>query len=266
MRIFVLLISGFFLASFALFPQAGPADIADLNEQYRNFEFEKVIERSAILLDSGSVSQPDSIIILDLRAASWFSLNRLIESSRDYVAILKINRFHSLDPVTRSPKLIAFFEEIKTDYISKLPPPGLPVSRDTVRIITTIYPDLSVDRRDLVKSILLPGLGHFDRDRTKSWLLMGISTLSLASSIYFTVASSKSEKDYLGEFDPLKIEDRYSAFNRDYNLRNISWGLFAATWLYAQIDLIFFSGLFEPGNSTVTLAPDLNGIHFRVNF
>ncbi|GJQ31879.1 MAG: hypothetical protein HBSAPP04_07180 [Ignavibacteriaceae bacterium] len=266
MKIVAILFSAFVLANFALFAQIGPAAIADLNEQYRNFEYENVIQRSAVLLDSNKATQSDSIVILDLRAASWYSLNRLIESSRDYVSILKINRFHNLDPVTRSPKLIAFFDEIKADFISKLPPVDVPVSRDTVQIVTMVYPDFSVERGDLVKSILLPGLGHFDRDRTKSWILMGISALSLASAVVFSLEAANSEKEYLNEFDPLKIEDRYAVFNRYYNLRNISWGLFAATWLYTQIDLIFFSGLFEPDNSRLTLVPDLRGINLRVNF
>ena len=266
MKTVAILIFAFVVANIALFAQTGPAALADLNEKYRNFEYENVIQRSAALLDSNKATQSDSIAILDLRAASWYSLNRLIESSRDYVSILKINRFHNLDPVTRSPKLIAFFEEIKADFISKLPPVAVPVARDTVRVITTVYPDFSVEKGDLVKSILLPGLGHFYRDRTKSWILMGVSALSLASAVVFSVAAANSEKEYLSEFDPLKIEDRYAAFNRDYNIRNISWGLFAATWLYTQIDLIFFSGLFEPANSRVTLVPGLNRINLRVNF
>jgi hypothetical protein len=63
--------------------------------------------------------------------------------------------------------------------------------------------------------------------------------------IYFSIDANKKEELYAKETDPGLIEYRYDNYNRAYKLRNISIAAFAGIWLYSQIDLLFFSDLFE---------------------
>lgn len=249
-----------------LFAQLSPGEIAQLDEKYRNFEYSEVIKLADELLKIPAISSEDSVQILTIKAASCYSINLLIESSLSYVSILKINKFFTLDNSIWSPKIVEFFNEIKRDYLKKLEDEKTISSKtDTVRITTVVFPDMSYTKGSILKSMLLPGLGHLDVNPDwKAYTLMAVSGLSLLSSVYFILETNSSEKEYLNEFNPLRISAKYDTFNRNYQLRNISIGVFAATWLYAQLDLLFGTSLFTAPtqNIRITPTPDRMSVQF----
>jgi hypothetical protein len=256
----------FAIYSLPVFAQLSPGEIAQLDEKYRNFEYSEVIKLADKLLKIPAISAEDSVQILTIKAASCYSLNLLIESSLSYVTILKINKFFILDTSVWSPKIIEFFNEIKRDYLKKLEDEKTILSKtDTVRITTVVFPDMSYAKESILKSILLPGLGHLDVNPDwTAYSLLAVSGLSLLSSVYFTLSTNSSEKEYLNEFDPLQISSKYDTFNKNYQLRNISIAVFAATWLYAQLDLLLGTTLFSAPtqNIRITPSPDRLSLQF----
>lgn len=247
----------FAIYSLPVLAQLSPGEIAQLDEKYRNFEYSEAIKLADVLLKIPAISPEDSVQILTIKAVSCYSLNMLIESSFSYVTILKINKFFILDTSVWSPKIIEFFNEIKRDYLKKLEDEKTILSKtDTVRITTVVFPDMSSAKESILKSILLPGLGHLDVNPDwKAYTLLAVSSLSLLSSVYFTLSTNSSEKEYLNEFDPLQISAKYDTFNRNYQLRNISIGVFAATWFYAQLDLLLGTTLFTAPTQNIRITP-----------
>jgi hypothetical protein len=97
----------------------------------------------------------------------------------------------------------------------------------------------------------------------KAWTLTGLSAAAIGSIIYFSIDANKKEELYSKETDPGLIEYRYDNYNRAYQLRNISIAAFAGIWLYSQIDLLFFSDLFEVN---IKESEVLGKNQFEINF
>ncbi|MFZ1292490.1 MAG: hypothetical protein WAR79_20535 [Melioribacteraceae bacterium] len=234
----------FIFTSLQLFSQEN-AEISSLQKHYEAFEYSSVISKSEnLLFDKDRFSEKDLIQIFTIKAASHFSISDLENSRKSFIEILKIDGNYELNNSQYSPKLVAFFSEVKNEFLDilKVKEEPEPIKIDPQKNQISNSKNNSERNIALAKSIILPGLGHLHlNDNSKGWILTSAGTVTLGSMIYFIFDSNKKEKDYLAQTNSLLIKSKYDDYNSSYKIRNLLIGIYAAIWLYSQIDILFFS-------------------------
>ncbi len=221
--------------------QTAPVEIEIMQQHLRNFEYDSVITMSEQLLqDKARLAASNLVEIYRMKAIAHYSLLEMNAALNSFVEILKIDPNYSLDPVQTSPKIIKFFNEIKSNFQNKASSAEKiqPARIDTVKLVmdtSTAY------RNTLTRSMLLPGWGHlYLQQKKKGWILSTLGVATFASAIYYIFDSRDKQKAYLNEIDLSKMDKKYNAYNRSYKTRNILISAYAIVWLYSQIDIFVF--------------------------
>jgi hypothetical protein len=224
--------------------------LISLKRNLEKFEYSSVINgANRLLLQKDRLLKKEIIEVYRLKGISHFALAEDENAERSFVEILKIDSTFTLDSTRISPKIISFFKKVKDDFYTR----DIQENKKSAARIDTVYVPRVYEQKignrvsqALIRSIIFPGLGHlYQGSSLKAWTLTGLSAAAIGSIIYFSIDTNKKEELYSKETDPGLIEYRYDKYNRAYHLRNISIAAFAVIWLYSQIDLLFFSDLFE---------------------
>lgn len=231
-----------------LFSQDNREAIQNLSGLFINFEYSEVIKTANhLLINKSRFSNYELEEIYRMKGIAHFSRGEDRSARYSFTEILKTDTSYSLDPSTNSPKIISFFDEVKEEYLS-----GIREAKDPVTIIKfdTVYVPVNVRdtqgeyilKQAMIRSMFLPGTGHlYKKNDLKSWLLTSLSVASIGAGVYYIIDTNKKERIYLEEMDRTRIPDRYSDYNFAYRMRNFAFISFAALWVYAQLDLLFFS-------------------------
>ncbi|MHB8336904.1 MAG: hypothetical protein ACYDEE_05760 [Ignavibacteriaceae bacterium] len=247
-----------------LFAQQNSGSISDLKGKFESFEYNQAISYADSLLAHKNIfSSEEQIQIYLVKGVSQFSLSNNEGAKDSFNNILKINPDYILDSTNVSPKIISFFNSVKSDFEKELSlkNESVRIKTDTVYIPKIINKIESADnlKQAFLLSVIFPGLGHFYlKDNAKGWILTSLSAITIASSIYFIIDSNKKEKNYLNETNPGLIQQKYDLYNSSYKMKNISIISFAAVWLYSQIDILFFPNHFNLDDNKISFSPNLN--------
>ncbi|MHB1686606.1 MAG: hypothetical protein ACYCVH_04435 [Ignavibacteriaceae bacterium] len=261
------------------FAQQNAVSISSLKNKFESFEYNKVISDADSMLALKNVfSREEQIEIFMMKGISQFSLSDDYGAQKSFKEILIIDPSYTLDSTKVSPKIISFFNGIKSNYQKELSikTESIKTKTDTVyvpKIITNVEPVNNI-KQAMFRSVLIPGLGHFYLgDNAKGWILTSLSAVTIASSIYFIIDSNKKEKDYLDETNPGLIQQKYDAYNSSYKMKNISILTFAVVWLYSQIDLLFLTPHHSGEKGASLLIPEVRfyscknlHVNFRISF
>ncbi len=211
-----------------------------INQKFRAFDYDAVIELAdQALLHAADYPAEILFPIYEMKAVSHFSKMDMTQALSSFVEILKIDPEHELDPVKYSPKIIAFYNEVKANFISPVDissssQPREAASPDTV----VVYRADNSFKKLIYPSLLAPGTGQWlNGKRKKGMIVTGASTALLLSSLYFTYDCSQKEKDYLNVVGQNDIDAKYKKYNYSYKTRNALWTAYTLIWAYSQIDL-----------------------------
>lgn len=217
----------------------GEVELEIMEQHFKNFDYQEVIAISDQLIISKDRLTPEQLVTLyKLRALSNYALLQLDCALKDFIEILIIDPEFSLEPITTSPKIITFFNEIKSSLHShEMAKQTIEIKRDTVRITS----DNTMLLRNMVaRSLVIPGWGHLYLRRTeKGVVLFTLGVASMLGSSYFIYDCYYSQKDYLNANNPNLIEKKYTSFNHAYKNRNLFLTAYALVWLYSQTDVLF---------------------------
>jgi hypothetical protein len=223
-----------------------------LHEYFESFEYSKVINESNRLLEfEDNLKKNDIIEIYRMKGISHFSINEDDSAKNCFINILKINLDYQLDTNKTSPKIVAFFNQIKKNYIVKASQPtqSVIIKTDTL-YMPRYYIDITAEkelRLSLAKSMIFPGWGHFAMGyKDKGLLFSSLTVLALTSTVYFIVDANKKKKTYYSETDVTKILSEYDDYNQAYLKENISIASLVLIWAYTQFDLLFISSETNP--------------------
>ena len=220
-------------------------------QEFAAFNYEIVISRSnELLCGAAGLTQNDSLELYRLIGVSHFSLLNMTEALHAFGMLILINPDYRLDVMGTPPKIINYFNALKRLHVQARPEPL------TVRKHDTVYQMPHRWNQQIAYSLIFPGLGHLHGDSaSKGWFLVSASTISLAAAIYFSIDSADKEDAYLKETNPNRIEQLYTKYNDAYRLRNISYAIFGALWIYAQVDLLFLQEVKLTKNFVVRIDP-----------
>lgn len=237
-----------YLCSSAVFLFAQSShELAKLQKHYESFEYSKVIQESEdLLLDKERFNDSLLVQIYTLKSASHYAMGEQNETRKSIIELLKIDSGYKLNDLRYSPKLLTFFEDVKTEFSEIIKTNDERTDsqnkEEILKPFVKLHTSNSIPTSAIAKSLLLPGLGHLHiENNTKGWILTSASVISLSSMIYFIIDANQKEKDYLSGSNSNLIQVNYNKYNKSYKIRNTLIATYAAIWLYSQIDLLFFS-------------------------
>jgi hypothetical protein len=92
--------------------------MSKLNSHYKNFEYEEVIILAEQILDSPKLSIQEKSEILKIKGISEYSSNRMLSAKITFAELILFNKNAQLDMQKVSPKIVAFFNELKSELIA----------------------------------------------------------------------------------------------------------------------------------------------------
>src|SRR3972149_989012 len=213
---------------------------------FESFQYPKVIAACDSLLKNNlTFTEKQLIEIYRVKGISEFS--RLEEESarKSFIAILNLDSEFELDSSSTSPKIIYFFNNVKSKYIDDLNRQKELQTKQGTLYTSRVAKNIAVKenlKKAMLRSIVLPGMGHiFIGEKTKGLILTSLSAVSFCSMIYLIFNTNKRQNDYQSETDPNLMVERYNDYNNSYKFRNASIITFAVIWLYSQVDILFFT-------------------------
>jgi hypothetical protein len=239
--------------------QSQPNTLSLLQQKYMNFDYSGVINSGNLILRTTSnLTRNDSLEIFRLQGLSYYALADMPASLHCFISILQLAPDFKLHPRDNPPKVIDFFEEIRHTLlkpVSAAHEKSSASSSDFTPI--PVSSGLGITTCNLSKvigySLILPGMGHLQcGQKSKGWILFSSGLLTLGSSIYFIFDTITKEDAYLAATNKDEIEAKYRDYNQAYKIRNTSLVLFGTIWLYAQLDLLYWS---KPYQQTIAVRP-----------
>ena len=220
----------------SLLAQPANSDILQVKFYYDSFEFDKAISAGNNILQSQRRLAPEELAFLhQYLALSFYNTGQPDSARVHFLNLLSVNPGLELDPVTISPKIIEFFNEIKKDYQA--------LSGSSPSLAHTKYVFVE-DLRPAAawRSALLPGWGQFYKgQKAKGYVLGGAFWGSLLATGVAWVNEDRAHQDYLDSQTPADIENNYADYNKWYKTRRSLALASAVLWAVALGDAIWSS-------------------------
>lgn len=195
--------------------QTGGAElVAEIQEAYRQFDYEEADRKGRDALRRYSDFTIEQLTdIHTLLGLVAYNRGDLSETRRQFISALQLTPDLALDPLLISPKIVEFFDEIKSDLVA---------SDASLQGAPARYVLLRDPRPDAaVRSMVAPGWGQFYKGHTtKGWIVSGLFGASAAGAIAAHIQRGNARAAYEGEADPNLVQDRYDVFNRWHKARD----------------------------------------------
>lgn len=242
-----------------------------LINQFKAFNYESVIQTADTLLANiDDLTVADLCEIYRIKGTAHFSLMDMQRALSSFIELLKLNPAYQMNSTYNSPKIIVFFEEIRNNFqpqsaVNQVDSPSIKL--DTL-VVYQNQPETPADYNKAVGfSLIAPGLGHvISGNKTKGWILLSISGLTMGTGIYYAIETNKLEDKYLQAYDKDEIKTKYNNYNEAYKIRNAAFLTFGFVWLYTQIDFLFLSDLTRKNDLQLSLKKDSEFLLFSLSY
>ncbi len=227
--------------------------VEDIQKLYESLQFAQVVTHGrALLQQQDNLSVADLIQIHQYMALSFYTLGRLDSARSHFLSLLTLNPEFQLDPVTVSPKIIHFFEDLKARWATRIT--AQPTPPHFVRYVVVPDPRLGA----LWRSALFPGWGQRFKGQNRRALLFGSAFLvgGLATGISW-ILEKQAHDDYRASTAPRAIETNYQDYNRWYKRRRTLGLVTLTVWTASVLDALLTPLPIHPqlkaGNRQVSL-------------
>lgn len=175
-----------------------------LDSLYKVGEYERVIKEGEALLDK-ETKREKRVEILRIVAFAFVALEIKEPAKEKFLSILSIAPNFYLDPINTSPKILAVFEEAKSEFLRQWPP--------LVRKKATDYSPLIY---------FYPGLYQIkNNSKTKGWTLLSLESVSILGFFATSILTPIYHQRYLEKRIPEDIREAYSRYMRFYIGRQV---------------------------------------------
>lgn len=257
--IFVALIGVVPLGASSAQPHGGEV-LADLQDAYSRFEYEKVLREGTAALERYSEFTVDQLAeIHTILALAAYNQNDRRESRRHFISALQLKPDLSLDPLLVSPKILEFFEEIESEDTSTQH------ERHNAPVRYVIVPDRRTDAA--LRSMILPGWGQFYKGHsTKGWILATSFAAAAGGAVFSNHKRNAAEEAYLVESSPDLVASRYDTFNRWHRARGGLLQAAAVVWAAGFVDALLTGGDTRVAEKAASLRLEARSITVAVSF
>ena len=200
---------------------------------YEALEFDKAIQSGQNLLKSNQrFSRDELATIHQYMALSFYNKGEIDSSRSHFLTLLSIQPDFEPDPISVSPKIISFFDQLKSETKSRATEHALSYTKYV--FLEDLRPGATF------RSALLPGWGQIHKhQKNRGYIIGGAFITSLAAagiSIYF-------EKDkhnrYLDSTTPAEIEANYDTYNSWFKKRKLFTITTMSIWAFAVLDALW---------------------------
>ena len=221
--------------------------VQPLDELYTSLQFEATIqEGKRILENQAQLSARELVLVHQYIGLSYYSLGKLDSARSHFYSLLSIDPNWKMDPVKISPKIIAFFEQLKAERAA--PPSTLKIVPYTHYVFV---PDIRLKAG--WRSALLPGWGQLLKKQKKKALVIGaVFYPSLLAAVVSAFQERKAHRSYLHSQTLADIQSTYKTYNTWHRRRLFFVQVTAATWILAVVDALWmpYPSLNVQANST----------------
>lgn len=218
-----------------LYSQNIDKNIRSLENDFKNFKYQQVIEKGRFLLADAFTSHEDSLVIYQLMLSSAYAVGDTSFAGKIIKSILESDPKFTLNPKNTSPKIIELFEVMKKKYNHSSSDTGLKTLPQEKQLLTyppPLHPGLAV------ASIILPGSGHsLSGSKYKGYIFSSVSALWMAGSIYAIYQTADKREAYLSAGKEAGFDKLYDSYNSAYKTRNFLLISYALWNIYCLYDL-----------------------------
>lgn len=200
---------------------------------YEALEFEKAIQSGQNLLKSNRKYNQDELATVHQYMALAFYNTGKIDSARShFLTLLSIKPDFELDPISVSPKIISFFDQLKNETRA---------STEEHAIGYTKYVFLEDLRPGAtLRSALLPGWGQiYKHQKTRGYIIGGAFIASLAATGVSLYLENHNHNKYLDSTTPSAIQANYATYNNWYKRRKAFTIATVSVWAIAILDALW---------------------------
>jgi len=233
--------------------QNSQVDVRSLENDFKSFEYKRVLEKGKFMLADPFTNREDSLGIYQLMLSSAYALSDTITARQLVIDILKCEPRFAPNPRDTSPKIIEFFNYVKSQ-----------VNIDRVENEVTRSDSLTLDKTSafkiksaLLASVILPGSGQLIMGDTRTGILRtSVSAVIAGLYIYSAIHLNDSRKEYINARGEADYDKLYNKYNQYYKIRTgtlIFYALWSLYNLY-EIDTQFpFAHIYYSGNRPLSL-------------
>lgn len=200
---------------------------------YESIDFEQAIQSGSQLLKSSENFSADELDILHrYLGLSYYNVGKIDSARSHFLSLLSVHPQAALDPVSISPKIIDFFEQLKRDLEATAQPPAAPFRR-------YVFVE---DRRPAAgwRSALFPGWGQFyKQQKTRGYVLGGLFWAGLISTGIAALKESNAHQTYLDSGTAAEAAANYGSYNNWYKTRRTLSAATVVLWAVAVGDALW---------------------------
>ena len=218
---------------------------------YEALEFDKAIQSGQNLLKSNHQFNRDGLsTIHQFMALSFYNTGKIDSARVHFLSLLSIQPDFKLDPVSVSPKIISFFEQLKNETWN--PKPDQAIGYTKYVFLEDLRPGATL------RSALLPGWGQsYKHQKKRGYFIGGVFIASLTAtgvSLYF---EKDNHNKYLDSTTPAAIEKIYNTYNNWFKRRKLFTIATVSIWAIGILDALwapYLNTKVSAGNEDITLS------------
>ena len=209
-------------------------DVFQLRYLYNEIKFAQVISKgNSLLKNRPGIPREHLQEIHKYLALAYYNTGHQDSSRAHFYTLLSLSPDFELDPVQTSPKILDFFQAIKSAFSSD--------QQQKTAVPYTEYVFLSDARPQAgLRSLVIPGWGQYFKSQKKRGLIFGSAFFGVAGATGVTYFLEKNRRTAYGaERNPQRVAAKYDAYNNMSKTRRLLQYTAAAIWTTALLDALF---------------------------
>ncbi len=251
-----------FLYSLLIWTAAGfsqnlQKELRSLDQDFKSFKYEQVLQKGAFLLGDAYVTTEDSLAIYQYMLSSAYALNDSLRARQIILDLLDHHPDFALNTKNTSPKIVEFFNLIKKEHRQNFYPSQTPA--DTLFFSKHVKENLlsHISAPVLLSGVLFPGTAHLLSGQRQKGYLFSAGTVGLLSGLsYYIYQTDKKRKAYMNAGPKASFNSLYKAYNTSYQMRTVfalAYGLWSLYGLYDLHSTFVITPAFQPQNEEISL-------------
>lgn len=202
--------------------------IKSIKKSYNALNYQQAeLKAKQALINYHQFSTNELVELHKYLALIYYAQGEIDPSQKQFKTALSLKPDLSLSPLYVSPKIIEFFNRVKTEYNSG--------TEKEETLAVKYIPDKRFGAS--LRSLALPGWGQiYKGEKKKGVALISLWAVSIGGLLVMQLEQSQLHQEYLDAREPENIASKYDRYNSYYKARNSIAVFTAVLWLYAHID------------------------------
>lgn len=246
--------------------QSTDSTMVALREAYQQMDYIRAEQEAYTILESFETHTAQELTEAHVTLAIiQYTQSNWQQSQNHFEAALSLSPELELDARDVSPKIRAFYEEVREG----LQPSGGATESQEIQLRYIYVEDPRAGA--IWRSMVVPGWGQLYAGENKKGLLFAGGWVALAGATAgLHAARSRAQDRYQKATDPLRIEAQYESYNRLHKLRNSAALAAVGLWLGSYLDALHKKKAASPRSPLVTASltpsPYASAPAFHVTF